>query len=129
MMVRVFSACIFLGSGFLLSAAGTSTPTFSKDVAPILYNRCLECHRQGEAAPMAFTSYAEVRPWAKAIKQAVLTRKMPPWLADPHFGSFRNDRRMPDDEMQTIAAWADGGAPEGDLKQMPPMPRFEPGWR
>jgi len=129
MTVRVLGACLFLGSGFLVSAAGTSTPTFSRDVAPILYSRCLECHRQGEAAPMAFTSYAEVRPWAKAIKQAVLTRKMPPWLADPHFGEFRNDRRMPDDEMQTIAKWADSGAPEGDAKQMPPMPHFETGWR
>jgi hypothetical protein len=78
---------------------------------------------------MAFTSYAEVRPWAKAIKQAVLTRKMPPWLADPHYGSFRNDRRMPDEEMQTLAAWAEGGAQEGDPKQTPPLPKFEPGWR
>ena len=69
---------------------------------PILYSQCVECHRQGEAAPMAFTSYAEVRPWAKAIKQAVLTRKMPPWLADPHYGAFRNDRRLPEDAIRTI---------------------------
>jgi hypothetical protein len=109
--------------------AASVPPTFSKDVAPILYSRCLECHRQGEAAPMAFTSYSEVRPWAKAIKQAVLTRKMPPWLTDPHFGAFRNDRRMPDADIQTIATWVDAGAPEGDPKQMPPMPQFETGWR
>ncbi|HEV3197026.1 MAG TPA: thiol-disulfide isomerase [Bryobacteraceae bacterium] len=115
-----------LGLPVLASAV---PPTFSKDVAPILYNRCLECHRQGEAAPMAFTSYNEVRPWAKAIKQAVLTRKMPPWLADPHFGEFRNDRRMPDAAIQTIVAWVDAGAPEGDPKQLPAMPPFETGWR
>jgi hypothetical protein len=78
---------------------------------------------------MAFTSYAEVRPWAKAIKQAVLSRKMPPWLADPHFGSFRNDRRLPENDIQTIAAWVDAGAPEGDPKEMPQLPRFETGWR
>jgi hypothetical protein len=78
---------------------------------------------------MAFTSYAEVRPWAKAIKQAVLSRKMPPWLADPHVGAFRNDRRMPDDAIQTIVAWVDGGAPEGDPKKLPRMPQFESGWR
>ncbi|HKE25972.1 MAG TPA: hypothetical protein VKB88_26635 [Bryobacteraceae bacterium] len=121
-----FCAAILLSSG---GWAGAATPTYSKDVAPVLYNRCLECHRQGEAAPMAFTSYAEVRPWAKAIKQAVLAHTMPPWLADPRFGAFRNDRRLSDDAIRTIAAWADGGAPEGDPKDLPPMPKFETGWR
>ena len=128
MTVRLCVAYLLFGCGSLVSAAAVS-PTFSKDVAPILYSRCLECHRQGEAAPMAFTSYSLVRPWAKAIKQAVITRKMPPWLADPHFGAFRNDRRMPDDAIQTIVAWVDAGAPEGDPKQMPAMPPFETGWR
>ena len=124
MTVR-FCAAYFLAGAALAAAA----PTFSKDVAPILYSRCLECHRQGEAAPMAFTSYAEVRPWAKAIKQAVLTRTMPPWLADPHYGSFRNDRRLPDDVIRTITAWVDAGAPEGDPKDTPPLPHFVTGWR
>jgi hypothetical protein len=128
MTVRLCVAYLLFGCGSLVSAASVS-PTFSKDVAPILYSRCLECHRQGEAAPMAFTSYREVRPWAKAIKQAVLTGKMPPWLADPHFGAFRNDRRMPDDAIQTIVRWVDAGATEGDPKQMPAMPPFETGWR
>ncbi len=130
MTVRVYAACLSLGSGLLLSAAGVSPqPTFSKDIASILYNRCVECHRAGEAAPMAFTTYSEVRPWAKAIKQAVLTGQMPPWLADPHYGAFRNDRRLTDDEVQAIAQWVDAGAPEGDPKQMPNLPRFETGWR
>jgi len=125
-MTARFCALYFLaGCGW----AAAATPTFSKDVAPILYDRCLECHRPGEAAPMAFTSYAEARPWAKAIKQAVLTRAMPPWLADPHFGSFRNDRRLPEEAIRTIAAWVDAGAPEGNPKEMPPEPRFETGWR
>ena len=128
MTVRLCVAYLLLGFGLRVSAAAVP-PTFSKDVAPILYSRCLECHRQGEAAPMAFTTYREVRPWAKAIKQAVLTGKMPPWLADPHFGAFRNDRRMPDDAIQTIVRWVDDGAPEGDPKQMPAMPPFETGWR
>jgi hypothetical protein len=125
MLVR-FSAACFLAT---LGCAAATPPTFSKDVAPILYSRCLDCHRSGEAAPMAFTSYAEVRPWAKAIKQSVLTRAMPPWLADPHFGSFRNDRRLSDETIRTIVDWADAGAPEGNPKEMPPMPRFEAGWR
>src|SRR5215469_3786979 len=121
-----FCAAYLLGS---LGWAAAATPTFSKDVAPVLFSRCVECHRQGEAAPMAFTSYAEVRPWAKAIKQAVLTRKMPPWLADPHYGQFRNDRRLSDEAIQTIAAWVDAGAPEGNPKDTPPLPHFESGWR
>ncbi|HLK62589.1 MAG TPA: hypothetical protein VKU19_04060 [Bryobacteraceae bacterium] len=127
MTVRLCLANLLLASGVPLVAA--TTPTFSKDVAPILFNRCVECHRQGEAAPMAFTNYTEVRPWAKAIKQAVLTRKMPPWLADPHYGTFRNDRRLSDEAIQTITAWVDGGAPEGDAKQTPALPHFETGWR
>jgi hypothetical protein len=125
MIVR-FSAAYFLAA---FGSAAAATPTFSKDVAPILYSRCVECHRSGEAAPMAFTSYAEVRPWAKAIRQAVLTHTMPPWLADPHFGSFRNDRRLPEEAIRIIADWADAGAPEGNPKEMPQLPRFETGWR
>ncbi|HTS25337.1 MAG TPA: hypothetical protein VMH81_05660 [Bryobacteraceae bacterium] len=128
MTVRLCAVGVLLGCGLPGLAAAVS-PTFSKDVAPILFSRCVECHRPGEAAPMPFTSYAEVRPWAKAIKEAVLTRKMPPWLADPHYGAFRNDRRMPEDAVQTIAAWVDAGAPEGDPKQTPALPPFETGWR
>ena len=78
---------------------------------------------------MAFTSYAEVRPWAKAIKEAVLTHAMPPWLADPHFGSFRNARRLSEEAIRTIVAWVDASAPEGNAKETPPLPRFETGWR
>jgi hypothetical protein len=119
---------ISLGTLLLSGGLMAATPTFSKDVAPILYNRCAECHRAGEAAPMALTSYQEARPWAKAIKAAVLQRKMPPWLADQHYGSFANDRRLSDKEIETLAAWADGGAPEGDAKLTPAVPHFETGW-
>lgn len=105
-----------------------ANPNFSKHVAPILNNRCVECHRAGEAAPMAFTSYKEARPWAKAIKAAVLTKKMPPWLADPAHGKFSNDRRLSNEEIETIVAWADTGAAEGNPKDLPPAPKFEPGW-
>src|SRR5712691_4231566 len=75
-----------------LSAAGASSApesvTFNTDVLPLLQKNCQTCHRAGEVAPMKFTSYEETRPWAKAIKQAVLTRKMPPWFADPQYGHF-----------------------------------------
>jgi len=120
------TTAVFAVTAALWSAP--SKPDFSKDVAPILNNRCVECHRAGEAAPMAFTSYKETRPWAKAIKAAVLGKKMPPWLADPAHGRFSNDRRLSGDEIATIVAWADNGAPEGNPKDLPPPPRYEPGW-
>jgi hypothetical protein len=115
-------------AAFVAAPATAATPTYSKDVAAILNNRCVECHRAGEAAPMALTNFQEARPWAKAIKAAVMTRKMPPWLADPKHGVFSNDRRISDADVQTLAAWADGGAPEGDAKQTPAAPHFETGW-
>jgi len=114
-----------------LSAANTSgdkAPTFSKDVAPILYNRCLNCHRPGEAAPMSFRDYKEVRPWAKAIKQQVVTRTMPPWHADPAIDTFSNSRRLTDAEVATVSKWVDAGSPEGNPSDMPKMPQFVDGW-
>jgi mono/diheme cytochrome c family protein len=109
-------------------AANSATPTFSKDVAPILYDRCVGCHRPGEAGPMALRTYQEVRPWAKAIKNSTVTRTMPPWHADPSYKHFSNNRRLTDEQVQTIAKWADAGAPEGNAKDMPKMPDFAEGW-
>jgi hypothetical protein len=110
------------------AAFAANTVTYTKDVAPILMNRCVGCHRPGEVAPMAFTNYKETRPWAKAIKSAVVARKMPVWLADPAHGKFNNDRRLSDTEIATLSAWVDAGAPEGDQKWMPKMPDFPGGW-
>jgi len=120
-----------LGSAVVSIAASTApgNPTFDKDVAPILNQRCVECHRAGEVAPMAFTSYKEVRPWAKAIRDRVVARQMPVWLADPHFDEFKNDRRLPQVEIDTIANWVTNGAPEGDSRDLPEPPKFEEGWR
>lgn len=118
----------FASVAALLPTAGAAKVTYTKDVAAIMNKRCVECHRAGEAAPMAFTSYKEVRPWAKAIKAAVLSKKMPVWLADPNFGKFHNDRRLSAEEIRTISDWADAGAPEGNAKDLPPAPKFEPGW-
>ena len=115
--------------GVAASAAPTaSVPTFSKDVLPILQKNCQGCHRPGETAPMSFMSYKEARPWAKAIKGAVLTKKMPPWLADPHYGQFLNERKLTESEVQTIVSWADGGAPEGNQKQAPKPVAWVQGW-
>ena len=112
----------------LLAAAALAGPTFNKDVLPILQQRCQECHRTGEIAPMPFLTYRQTRPWVKAIREAVLTRKMPPWFADPRFGHFANDRFLSKSEMETIAAWARAGAPEGDLKDRPPDRDWPQGW-
>ncbi len=123
------SALILSAAACAFGAANTTAPpTYTKNVAGVLNKRCVECHRKGEVAPMAFTSYKEVRPWAKAIKEAVSSRKMPPWLADPHVGAFSNDRRLTPQELETVSRWADAGAPEGDAKDLPPAPQFVEGW-
>ena len=108
------------------SAAGAVT--FNKQVLPILQKNCQTCHRPGEIAPMSFLTYRDVRPWAKAIKAAVVKRQMPPWFADPAYGHFANDRRLTDAEIVTLSAWADSGAVEGDAKDKPAPIAFHDGW-
>jgi len=110
-------------------AAPADVPTFAKDVAPIVFNKCAACHRAGEVAPMTLTSYDDVRPWAKVIKNKVVSREMPPWGADPaHSLKMRNDRSLSQAQIDTIAAWVDGGAPKGSDADLPPMPTFAEGW-
>jgi hypothetical protein len=103
-------------------AAATSKPvTFTKDVAPILQARCQECHRKGSMAPMSLVTYDETRPWAKSIRQRVITRQMPPWHIDKAVGvqKFKNDISLTDEQIDTIVRWVDAGSPQGDLKDMP----------
>src|ERR1700675_2298956 len=101
------------GIGLTADTAGSS-PTFNKDVAPIVFNNCVSCHRPNQIAPMSLMSYKEVRPWARALKDKVVRRQMPPWFADPRFSEFGNDRRLSTEQIGTLVAWVDGGAPEGD---------------
>ena len=108
-------------------AANAAPPTFNKDVLPILQKHCQGCHRPGEMAPMSLLSYTDARPWAKAMKAAVVTEKMPPWFADPKYGHFANDRSLSQAEIDTLVAWADNGAPEGDKKDAPAATDV-PGW-
>jgi hypothetical protein len=110
------------------SSVAPAAATYTKDVAPIIQKNCMTCHRQGEIAPMSLTNYKETRPWAKAIREVVATRRMPPWFADPKYSEFANNCRLSDQEIQTITAWVDGGAKEGDPKDLPPTPQFPEGW-
>jgi hypothetical protein len=105
----------FLAGALSLGAATASSRTFSRDVWPILEKRCVNCHQTGEIAPMAFTSYKQVRPWAGAIREAVISRKMPPWHAEAGSAHpFRNDRSLTKAEIDSLVAWVDAGAPEGE---------------
>lgn len=113
---------------FSFAAFAAPEITYYKDVMPIMQNRCQECHRAGEAAPMSFMTYKEVRPFAKAIEHAVVTKKMPPWHADPHFGKFSNDRSLTEKEVNTLSAWVKGGAKEGRASDAPAPKEFASGW-
>jgi mono/diheme cytochrome c family protein len=132
---RIFSLALGLSlSAGLIVALAAQGPrsaqnvTFSKDVAPIFNKACAECHRAGEAAPFSTLTYKDVRPWAKSIREKVANRTMPPWHADPHVGEWANDRRLTQAEIDTVVAWVDQGAKEGDPKDLPPAPRFAEGW-
>ena len=138
MLTPKVSIFVFLARGSLIGtltgaawAAQTpvsSAPTFYRDVLPILQTHCQECHRPGESAPMSFTSYAQVRPWAKSIRTQVLARKMPPWFADPCCGKFANDRSLSAPERDTLVHWVDSGAVEGNPRQAPPPRVWPAGW-
>src|SRR3954447_3779558 len=105
-----------------------NAPTFSKDVAPIFYSKCVTCHRPGEVAPMSLMTFKDARPWARAIRDKVVAREMPPWFADSKHGTFKNDRSLTQAQIDTIVKWVDGGARQGDEKQMPSPPALVAGW-
>ena len=105
-----------------------SQPTFYKDVLPVLEKNCQNCHRPGEAGPMSFMSYESTRPWAKAIKSAVASKKMPPWFADPHYGKFSNDRSLSTQDLDVLVKWVDTGAKAGNPKDAPQPVSFAEGW-
>lgn len=108
--------------------AGAAAPTFHKDIQPILQRSCQECHRPGEAGPMSLLTYDQVRPWAKAIKQTVALKKMPPWFAEPGIGKFHNERKLTDSEIATFASWADAGGPSGNVNEAPKAKQWIEGW-
>ena len=111
--------------GVQTSGEDEAAPTFTKDVAPILFENCVSCHRPGQIAPMTLQSYQEARPWARAIANAVATREMPPWGADSdHSLYFKTDPTLTQEEIDTVVAWAEAGAPKGNDADMPALPEF-----
>src|SRR5262249_4067108 len=127
----VAAACCLSFSSGLADGPAKDAPaavTFTKDVAPILFNNCVECHRPNDVAPMSLLTYKDARPWARSIKEAVTTKQMPPWSADPHYGKFTNDRSLSQKDVDTIAAWVDQGAVEGNARDLPAAPAFVDGW-
>ncbi len=111
------------------TASAPAAPTFSADVAPIMYAKCVTCHRPGEVAPMSLITYRDVRPWASSIREKVTSRVMPPWHADRQYGAFRNEQSLTQSEIDTIVTWANAGAPEGNPSRMPALPTFPDGWQ
>ncbi len=107
----------------------TATPTFARDVMPILQRSCQHCHRAGEIAPMSLMTYEEVRPWARSIRARVSSREMPPWHVDRTVGiqQFKDDPSLSDEEISTLVSWIDGGAPLGNPSDMPPARQFADG--
>jgi hypothetical protein len=124
-MLRYFCAGMLVTT---LAFGADASVTFNKDVLPILQKDCQTCHRPGEIGPMPLLTYQGTRPWAKAIKTAVLSKKMPPWFADPKHGQFANDRSLSPADVKTLAAWADAGAPEGNAKDRPALVEWVDGW-
>ncbi len=141
----VRKAAIFIASGLLLVLMGAArqtasvpaaqgsksqagAPTFYKDVLPILQNKCQSCHRSGEPAPMPLVTYEDTRPWAGKIAAAVDMKMMPPWFADPRYGKFANDPSLSAEQIKTIGAWADAGAPAGNLSDASAPPKWSEGW-
>jgi hypothetical protein len=120
----------FLASSVIRAGGPVSSapPTFTKDVAPILYKNCASCHRTGEIAPMSLLTYEQARPWAKSIREKVSLGQMPPWHAVQPRGTFSNDRRLTELEKNTLIRWTEAGAPQGDPKDLPPLPKFTEGW-
>ncbi|HJQ70275.1 MAG TPA: thiol-disulfide isomerase [Blastocatellia bacterium] len=127
-MMLLIAMTAFVALATATDKSRASKVTFTKDVAPILYKSCAECHRAGEIAPMSLLSYKEVRPWARSIRERVADRSMPPWSADPKYGHWANDPRLSDQEIATVVEWVNAGAPEGDAKDLPPQPKFTNGW-
>jgi hypothetical protein len=126
MLIRFCLPALALGTAALAAPAPI---TFHKDVLPLLQKNCQTCHRPGQAGPMSFLTYESTRPWAKAIKEALVSRRMPPWFADRSVGHFLNDPSLKQSEIDLVARWVDEGAPPGDRRDAPAPIVWPEGWQ
>ena len=123
----VLGVMIFLTASAIASAEVPDNPTFHKHIEPILQRACQICHRPNNMAPMSLMNYQETRPWARSIRAKVESREMPPWHIDPKVGiqEFKDDRSLTDDEIATISAWVEAGAPRGSIEDAQPSVEFQ----
>src|SRR5258708_1443536 len=129
LMVLATIGLIASARGSHSGASDKDEVTFSKDVAPIFYQHCAECHRPHDIAPFSVLTYREVLPWAESIREKVSAREMPPWHADSHYGEFLNDRRLSQEDIGTIVTWVAQGANEGNPEDLPTPPKYFPSWK
>lgn len=127
-LLIAFVAALLAVPAAAVAQTAPADVTFTKDIAPILQRSCQNCHREGEMGPMALVTYQDVRPWARAVRNKVVNREMPPWHIDKNIGiqKFKNDISLTDAEIATVAAWVDNGAPRGNPADMPPPVEFAP---
>ena len=128
LVMMAMSVAVIWSLAGIQPVSAEEAPTYNQHVGTILLENCASCHRPNQVAPMALLSYTDARPWARAIKRKVVSREMPPWFADPRFGSFANDISLSDEDISTIIAWVDAGAPEGDGPAPEPAAFSEAGW-
>lgn len=121
-MIRLTGALVVASATAWAHDVISTNLTWTQEISRIVFKRCVSCHRPGAPGPMPLVSYQEARPWAKAIKEEVLERRMPPWGAIKGFGDFRDDPSLTPDEIHTLADWVEGGAPEGDPRYLPDTP-------
>ena len=127
-MLAVAGLTVCLCSAGYQKADLSTSPTFYKDVLPILQDHCQSCHRAGGSAPMALVTYDETRPWARKMAAAVEMKMMPPWFADPRYGHFANDPSLTERQVATISEWVEARAPAGDAHDSPAPRKWTGGW-
>jgi peroxiredoxin len=111
------------------SGSSKSAVTYARHIAPVLQRHCVKCHQAGSIAPFALTSYADAAGWADTIREVIEEQRMPPWHANPKYGTFANDARLPDKEKKLVYQWVEAGAPEGDPRDLPKPGKTGQGWR